>query len=359
MKIACFKFVGLATGGTEKYLQTVACLLAKEHDVDFYYTNNAPLIDNGFKHPDNSDERKRFVESRGVTTIPIHIDSVNTTTKTWNGSNIWDVFDPSKYDAVQSARYGLPEFPFTEIRGTKLIDSIHGDLSDSVSQVHTSVLISKWQADKWIKSGGNPSKMVVIPTLVYVPDKIPSTFRQKLGIPADAFVYGFHQRNDDGIFSPVSLAAYAHLQDENTYFILLGGSQRHRQLAKELNLKNVVFVDFAAKVEDIHDFLGALDVYAHARSDGEVCSAAIIEAMYNGLPVITHPAQNMGHSEQIDGCGKMAWSMEEYVDEMRRLKNEKSYLSDKKAATIGVYSERYCYKKLEEQYLDIYRNLNR
>jgi glycosyltransferase involved in cell wall biosynthesis len=268
------------------------------------------------------------------------------------------VFDPSKYDVIQSARYGLPEFPFTDIRGTKIVDSIHGDLSDSVSNTHISVLISKWQADKWIQSGGNSQKMVVIPTLVYVPEKTPSTIRQKLGIPQDAFVYGFHQRNDDGIFSPVSLAAYSHVQDENTYFILLGGSQRHKQLAAELNLKNVFFVDFAAKVEDIHDFLGALDVYTHARSDGEVCSAAIIEAMYNGLPVVTHPAQNMGHAEQIEGCGKMAWSMEEYVEEMRRLKNEKSYFSDKMSATLGVYYDRYCYKKLEEQYLNIYRNIN-
>ena len=135
MKIACLKFCGLATGGTEKYLQTVACLLAKEHDVDFYYTNNAPLIDHSFKHPNNSDERKRFVESRGVNTIPIHIDSVNTAARTWNGSNIWDVFDPKKYDAIQSARYGFPEFPFTEIRGTILVDSIHGDLSDNFRKV--------------------------------------------------------------------------------------------------------------------------------------------------------------------------------------------------------------------------------
>jgi glycosyltransferase involved in cell wall biosynthesis len=357
MKIACIKFAGLGSGGTEKYLQTLACILKKKHDVDYYYTNNAPMIGTSWRHPENSDVRKQYVESHGINTIPIHLDFYDNNQKTWINSNIWDVFDPSKYDVVQTARYGFPEFPFTHIHGAKLVDSIHGDLCDPVSKVQTSILLCKWQADIWIRSGGDASKIHIIPTVVYVPEKKPSTLREKLGIPQEAFVYGFHQRNDDGIFSPVSLAAYAHLQDENTYFILLGGSQRHRRLALELNLKNVFFVDFSARVEDIHDFLGALDVYTHARSDGEVCSASIIEAMYNGLPVVTHPAQNMGHGEQIECCGKMAWSMEEYVDEMRKLKNEKSYLSDKRSATLAVYSERYCYKKIEQQYLDIYSNL--
>jgi len=357
MKIACLKYAGLATGGTEKYLQTVACVLQREHEVHYYYTNDAPLLGTNWQHAQHSDERKSFVESRGVKTIPIHVGAVDTIKKTWVDTNIWDVFDPSDYDAIQSARYGVPEFPFTEIRGTKLIDSIHGDLSDRVSQVHMSILISKWQADKWIASGGNANRMVVIPTIVYVPEKQKSSLRQRLGIPENAFVYGLHQRNDEGIFSPVCLWAYSQVQSEDTYFLLLGGSSKHRQLAQELNLKNIIFLDFAAGVETIHEFLGSLDVYTHARSDGEVCSAAIIEAMYHGLPVVTHPAQNMGHAEQIEGCGRMCWSVQEYIEEMQKLKNEKSYFLDMKQATLNAYYHKYCYKKIENWYLEIYKNI--
>ena len=257
---------------------------------------------------------------------------------------------------IQTARYGFREFPYTNIRGVKIIDSIHGDMSDDTPS-EKAILLCNWQADKWIKNGGDAKKICIIPTVVYVPEKKPSTLRQRLGIPNDAFVYGFHQRNDDGIFSPVSLAAYSQIQNDNTYFLVLGGSTRHRQLASELNLKNVVFVDFAAKVEDIHDFLGALDVYAHARSDGEVCSAAIIEAMYHGLPVITHAAQNMGHAEQIEGCGKMCWSMDEYVEEMKKLKDEKSYYTDKHSLTLQAYTDRYCYTVLENRILELYRRI--
>lgn len=357
MKIACIKFAGLAAGGTEKYLQTLACILKREHEVDYYYTNNAPRIGTSWKHPDHSEDRRLFVESHGIKTIPIHVGLYDEFNKNWIDTNVWEVFDPRKYDVIQTARYGFREFPYTHIRGVKIIDSIHGDMSDDTPSDKT-ILLCNWQADKWIKQGGDSKKICIIPTVVYVPEKKPSVLRQRLGIPNDAFVYGFHQRNDDGIFSPVSLAAYSQVQNNNTYFLVLGGSTRHRQLAAELNLKNVVFVDFAAKVEDIHDFLGALDVYAHARSDGEVCSAAIIEAMYHGLPVITHAAQNMGHAEQVEGCGKMCWSIDEYVEEMKNLKDEKSYYMDKSSLTLQAYADRYCYTVLENHILELYKGIS-
>lgn len=358
MKIACIKFAGLGSGGTEKYLQTLACVLKKKHHVDYYYTNNAPyLMQSGWRHPDNCEKRKQYIESHGIKTIPIHLDTYDNISKNWIGSNLWDVFDPTQYDVVQTARYGFSEFPFTAIRGPKIVDSIHGDLSDPVSKVHSSILLCKWQADKWIASGGDASKMHIIPGLVYVPDRFPTTVREKYGIPKDAFVYGIHQRNDDGIFSPVALMAYSQIQTENTYFLVLGASPLYRKVAQQLGLKNVVFVEFSPIAEDIHDFLNALDVYAHARSDGEVCSASITEALYHGLPVITHPGQNMGHLEQIEGCGKMANTVEEYAKEMVALRDNKAYREEKRILSIQRYKDKYCYKTVEKNILDLYESL--
>lgn len=356
MKIACIKYAGLGSGGTEKYLQTLACILKQEYEVDYYYTNNSPVL-YGSPHPLNSMDRQQFVESHGIRTIHIHVDAYDNNSKRWIGSNIWDVFDPKNYDVVQTARYGFPEFPFTDIRETKLIDSIHGDLCDPISKVERSILLCKWQADKWVQSGGDFRTAHIIPTVVYVPVKKPSTTRSRLGITEDAFVYGFHQRNEDGIFSPISLIAYSQVQNENTYFLILGGSERHRRLVVDMKIKNVLFVDFSSNVEDIHDFLGALDVYAHARSDGEVCSAAIIEAMYHALPVISHTAQNMGHAEQIEGCGKMVTSVEDYMKEMKRLKDDKPYFEEKQASTYSRYEEKYQFKKIETLLLDLYRSV--
>ena len=46
IKVAFIKFCGMATGGTEKVLQTIAANLDKNKFlVDFYYCDSAPYID--------------------------------------------------------------------------------------------------------------------------------------------------------------------------------------------------------------------------------------------------------------------------------------------------------------------------
>ncbi len=99
-------------------------------------------------------------------------------------------------------------------------------------------------------------------------------------------------------------------------------------------------------------------MFAHSRSDGEVCSASIIEAMYHGKPVISHPALNMGHLEQIADCGKVANSLEEYVEEMNLLENNKDYYKEKSEKTLNKYEEKYNYVKVENQFIDLYNNLD-
>ena len=65
IKVAFIKFAGMASSGTEKYMQTIACILDKDiYDIDFYYTNAAPYIKSSFVHPANSDERKKNVFQR-------------------------------------------------------------------------------------------------------------------------------------------------------------------------------------------------------------------------------------------------------------------------------------------------------
>ncbi len=59
-RIAFIKFGGLAAGGTEKYLQTLACNLPKDHfEVAYFYTEAVPLLGNSWKTPDTNEERKK------------------------------------------------------------------------------------------------------------------------------------------------------------------------------------------------------------------------------------------------------------------------------------------------------------
>ena len=323
-KIAFIKFAGLGSGGIEKYLQTIACLLPKDKfQVDYYYTNAARFVNSNFIHPDNDENRKKFVESQNIKTIPIHVEYRigNIEPYEWMGTNFFDVFNENEYDFIQTGRCGYPEYPFNLINKCSIIDSIHSFTGEDKPNIAKAILLCNWQADKWASNGGNIKKAEIIPSIVKVPEKKKSTIRSRLNIPEDAFVYGVHQASRPDIFSPISLEAYSRIETPNTYFLMLGGSQNHINLAKMLNIKNIYFINFTSSVDNIHDFIASIDVFAHARADGEVCSASIIEAMYHGKPVVSHPALNMGHLEQIDGCGKIAYSLEEYANELIELKN--------------------------------------
>ena len=357
-KIACIKFAGLASGGTEKSLQNIAMILSQNnYQVDYYYTNAAPFLNHWFVHPDNDEQRKKWVESFGIKTIPIYVESKdgNNSPFIWNNTNFWDIFNENDYDVVQTARGGYTEYPFNLINKTKIIDGIHSDTGEDKDNIVKAILISKWQAEKWAENGGNINKAVIIPNLVSVPKKFKSTLREQLGIPEDAFVYGFHQRNDPNIFSPVSLYSYSIISNSNNHFVLLGGSYKHRELAKKLNLKNIHFIDFSSDQNLIHNFLSAIDVYAHARIDGEVCSVAMIESMYHGKPIITHPGTiSMGHDEQINGCGYMAYSIEDYSNKLKEIENNKDLYQEMSQKTLNRYLDKYSYDKVKQQIIDLY-----
>lgn len=104
----------------------------------------------------------------------------------------------------------------------------------------------------------------------------------------------------------------------------------------------------------MHKFLQTLNCYAHGKSFGEVCSACIIEAMYHGLPVISHPGKDMGHLEMIDNCGKMAYSLDDYVSEMKLLKSTKGYLQYKQGLTLEKYKLKYNFNSIESKVKEMY-----
>lgn len=359
-KVACIKFAGLASGGTEKALQNIAMVLSQNnYEVDYFYTNAAPFLNHWFVHPDNDENRKKWVESFGINTIPVYVESkdANNPPYKWNNTNFWELFDETKYDVIQTARGGYPEYPFNLINKTKIIDGIHSDVGEDKSNIIKSILISKWQAEKWASNGGNIKKAVIIPNLVSVPRISKSKLREKLGIPEESFVYGFHQRNDPSIFSPVSLNAYSSISNNNNHFIILGGSDLHRKQAKSLKLDNVHFIDFTSDQSIIHDFLESINVFSHSRLDGEVCSVAIIEAMYHGKPVITYPGTvSMGHLEQIEGCGYMANSVEDYSNMMKLLEYNSDYYQELSEKTLDKYMKNYSYEIVKNKILEVYQN---
>lgn len=359
MKIAFIKYAGMASGGVEKYLQTIACALPKHtFEVDFYYTNVSPVtLNSEFVHPDNDDSRIEICQENGVNLIAVNVDEKEGGKEpyTWVKTDFWDKFDESKYDLIVTGRGGYTEYPFTEINNTPILDTIHSFTGEDKPNIYKAILLCDWQFEKWKNSGGNENKAVIIPSLVKIPkmDESLGDMREKLGIPKDAFVYGFHQGNREDIFSPVSLWAYERMSYEDCYFIIMGGAEKHKVLGRSIE-KNIKFVDFSSDPLDIHRFLNTLDVFTHARADGEVCSAAIIEALSHGLPIISHPALNMGHVEQVNECGFIANTIERYRAAMELFKEDNVLRSGFSENAIAKYKDRYEYTLVMNKILEVF-----
>ena len=358
IKIAFIKFGGMANGGTEKYLQTIAAHLPKdEFEVDFFYCDSAPYIGSDFVHPDTDLSRVEYCKSHGVNLIKFNVEfkDLRTQTHDWVNTDFWEHFNEDNYDLIQLGRAGHPEYPFIHINKTPIIDSIHlAGMGEDKSNIYKTVLISEEQKTKWIAAGGDPNKSVIIPVPVEVPDYGAESYIEEFGWEGK-FVFGMHQRNDMHIFSPMPLDAYEEIQSDDTAFLILGGSANHRKQAKDYQLKNVKFLDTTSDINLIHKFLNTLNVYAHGRSDGEQCSSSIIEGLSHSLPMVSHTASSMGQKEQIGDAGEVVEDYLEYSDAMKNLMNNKNYYVVCKLNAEKRYREIYDVPSIISKFVTLYR----
>ena len=107
IKVAFVKFCGMATGGTEKVLQTIAANLDKnKYLVDFYYCDTATYIGSDYIHPDNDFDRMVYCYSNGVRLIKFFVKhkDLRVHTHDWVDTDFWEIFDESRYDIIQTGR---------------------------------------------------------------------------------------------------------------------------------------------------------------------------------------------------------------------------------------------------------------
>jgi hypothetical protein len=360
IKVAFIKFGGMAIGGTEKVLQTIAAELPKDKfEVDYFYCDAAPYIGSDFKHIDTDPSRVQYVKEHGVNAIKFNVEfkDVTKSTHDWINTDFWDYFKEENYDVIQTGRSGHPEYPFHMINKTPIVDSIHlsGMAENKVNSLKT-VLISNEQKQRWIASGGPMDRAVTIPNPLKIPNVGDVNYREEFGWQ-DKFIFGLHQRRDNHIFSPIPLEAYDEIETDDTAFIVLGGSESYQKQAKDLGLKNFKHLPTTGELELIHKFLNTLNVYAHGRSDGEQCSCAIIEAMSHGLPVISHTAPSMGQLEQIDNAGKVVENYEQYSSVMLDMFNDKKYYDQCASNSIKRYNDVYKLETVIQRYIDIYKEV--
>lgn len=348
IKIAFVKYGGLSTGGSEKMLQIIAANLPKERfDVTYFYCAAGEHRGAVINHPSTDEHRKSFLVSHGVKLVEFTVGTRDLTTPSivWKDTNFWQEFKEEDFDIVQIVRAGHKEFPFSKIRRTPIIDIIALDAGvDNQYNIARTLHICSWSAKRWISRGGNPTRSEIISLPIPMPTATQESLRSDLSISKDIFVYGMHQRQSDDIFSTIPLKAYKKIESNETAFILLGGSDKYKILAEKLKIKNIYFLPATGNTEYICRFLSTLNVYAHGRKDGEVNSQAIAEAMYFGLPIVSHKSTvNNGHVECIGEAGVVVDTddVATYAAELERLRVDTQYYAMRSIAARQRFADNY------------------
>lgn len=361
-KIAFIKFAGLAAGGTESFIQTVAANLPKDkYEVYYFYTNPAPYIGSNWVHPDNDPFRKQYLEKNGVKLIECKVafKDVTNPIHPWIDTDFWEKYkEHGPFDLIQTGRAGHPEYPFTNIQDVPIVEAVTlAGMSDNQPNIVASLHCSKWSADQWIKSGGDPKRVHIIPLIKEMPDlSTIGNLREYLGISPNDIVFGFHQRNDPNIFSEIPLLAYKQVETEgilNTWFIQMGGSDKYSKQARELKLKRFIQINHSGDEKLIFRFLKTLDMFTHGRSDGETYGVAIAEALYCSLPIVSHVAPCMGHAETIGNAGKICNNVQEYTEEM------KSFIHRSLNREYYGYMDKICAFEQYNKYASVEANMQK
>jgi glycosyltransferase involved in cell wall biosynthesis len=228
--------------------------------------------------------------------------------------NLHDVLVGIDPDIVHLHRSGYAEWPGFRYMASRAkwvetnIFGYHDNTSESQIDLH--VYISEFIRDRARGAGGPDGPILFNPIEQPVFDMTSENraqCRQELlsahKLPQDAILLGRVGRADN--FDPISLRAFAELEKAfpNVYYIVVNGCSRWPETVRELGIQNVRFVGPIVEDDLLSRFYMGLDIYAHARHDGECCPCNIQEAMMHGLPVVSHESAIYNGQSEIIGTG--------------------------------------------------------
>lgn len=350
IKIAFIKYGGLGAGGTERWLQNVAAKIDKsKFDIDYFYTG------------DENPARLQFMQEHSVNLIKIKASGKVSDWGEWIETDLFEKFDENQYDLIQTAIAGETEWPFYLFK-KPVIQRIALDYGvDFSPNVYHSFFMSKWMRDKWANMGGIKTLSSIVPFGIEMPHSA-ENLRKELNIPVDSVVAGFHQRVDDNTFSDIPLESFAKMQNDNRYFIIMGGSSKYSEQAQRLGLKNFIHLPHSADKKTISKFLNTLDIFAHGRKDGETFGAVFAEALLHHCPCLGHQTATSNAHKETMGCGGLfAKNPKDYTLKLKQL-FESRPLRNKLSDNGFTYAkqkfiDKDYIKDIEKVYLDICKNL--
>jgi glycosyltransferase involved in cell wall biosynthesis len=234
-------------------------------------------------------------------------------------TNFEDVVAGLNLDILHGARGGYPEWPLSTGRHARLQveTNIFGDLDPSPTLDRT-ISICHYIA----RRRGRTDAVIYNPI---PPAELEGpNLRAELGIPEDAIVCGRIGRPAN--FDPIAIEAFVRVQEEipNLCYLVVAPPEEMVKWGMERRVPNCIC--FAPRTDDawIAKFHRTLDIFLHFRSDGEVHSTAIAQAMMYGIPVISHKSRGYnGQSETLGMGGYVADDLDAYTAILREMAKDK------------------------------------
>jgi len=229
--------------------------------------------------------------------------------------NLHEVLSDIDPDIVHVHRSGYAEWPcfrYMAPRAKWVETNIFGKADRTPErQIDLNIYISGYIRERALADGSPDGPVLYNPIDQPVMDVLPEQkeiWREKLlekfKIPHDAILLGRVGRADN--FDPISLMAFLEVEKmyPNAFYIVVNPCQGWRDTVTRLGIQNVRFSDPIVDDTELSRFYMGLDIYAHARHDGECCPCNIQEAMMHRLPVVSHEsAIYNGQSEIIGNAG--------------------------------------------------------
>lgn len=281
--------------------------------------------------------------------------------------NLASVLADLKPDIFHIHRGGWPEHPgFKSICPTaKLVETNIFAGVDHSPDIDLHLYISNFIAVRSKMLGGPPGLIVQNPTEPPIwldRDSARTYLLRELALPANAILLGRVGRPDN--FDPIALKALKRIQDRypHVYYLVMNPCQQWRKTAKRIRVKNVIFLPPVISDTALSRFHAGIDIYAHARVDGECQSCSLNAAFVAGLPVTTHEADTyQGQVDQVNesGAGLVASHHDDvqYANHLMRLIDDPIERASMGKAGIKWAKENVDAELVTQQLYDIYQKV--
>jgi glycosyltransferase involved in cell wall biosynthesis len=208
--------------------------------------------------------------------------------------------------------------------------------------------LTLYPSDYLYRNARKPPRRAAVLANPVKPPAAPDGLRSALGVPPGTFVMGRIGRPDDYLFDPISLRALAELERDagrDVLYLVQSPPPKMMEMARDMGLERIRFLTTPVLDDDeVSRFFNTIDVFAHARRDGETFGLSIAEAMIHGKPVVSHRSRVAnGHVELVKACGFLAGVDDHraYARYLRRLRDDERRCKELGEAARQFASRRF------------------